>query len=69
MGLSVSRPWITEETLEAVDQMAVARLAKDTTEWRRLCNVVRAKTKADGERCIYLFASDAEGGMSDNGQV
>jgi len=27
------RPWITDETLEAVDQKAAARLTKDTKEW------------------------------------
>ena len=43
------RPWISNETLEAVDQKAAARLANDTKEWQRLSIVVRAKTRTDRE--------------------
>jgi len=51
---AISRiPWITDEILEAVYQKAAARLAKDTKEWRRLCSVVRVKTKGDRERYMY----------------
>ena len=54
------RPWITDKTLEAVDKKAAAQLAKDTKKWRRLCGVVRAKTKADRERYFNQLTSEAE---------
>src|SRR5271165_459343 len=54
------RPWISNETLEAVDQKAAARLANDTKEWRTLCSVVRAKTRADRETYINRLADEAE---------
>ena len=59
-------PWICYETLEAVDQKAAARLANDTQEWRRLCSVVRAKTKADREAYFNRLADEAEEGLSNN---
>ena len=46
-------PWITDKILEAVFQKAAPRLAKDSKEWRRLCSVVRVKTKGDRERYMY----------------
>ena len=53
--------------VEAVDQKAAARLAKDTKEWRRLCSVVRVKTKGVRERYMYhQLASEAEEGLSNN---
>ena len=60
------RPWITDETLEAVDQKAAARLAGGRAEWRRLCSVVRARTKADRERYYNQLADDAESGIQNN---
>src|SRR5277367_1491536 len=60
------RPWISDATLEAVDQKAAARLAKDTAEWRRLCGVVRAKTKADRKRYFNQLADEAEEGLNNN---
>ena len=60
------RPWISNETLEAVDQKAAARLANDTKEWRRLCSVVRAKTRADRETYFNRLADEAEEGLSNN---
>ena len=36
------RPWISDETLDAVDLKAAARLAKNEGEWQRLCSEVRA---------------------------
>ena len=59
-----SIPWITDKILEAVFQKAAPRLAKDTKEWRRLCSVVRVKTKGDRERYMYQFGSEAEEGLS-----
>lgn len=60
------RPWISNETLEAVDRKAAARLANDTNEWRRLCCVVRAKTKADRESYYNRLADEAEEGPGNN---
>ena len=59
-------PWITDEILEAVHQKAAARLAKDTKEWRRLCSVVRVKTKGDRERYFNQLAREAEEGLNNN---
>ena len=60
------RPWITDETLEAVDQKAAARLAKDTKEWRRSSSVVGAKTKAKNER---YFNQRSRGGPEQQGRI
>ena len=43
------RPWISNETQEAVDHKAAARLAHDTKEWRRLCSVVHARQEPTGK--------------------
>ena len=50
------RPWISNDTLKAVDQKAAERLAK---EWRRLCSVVHAKTRADRETYFNRLADEA----------
>ena len=60
------RPWISKETPEVVDQKAAARLANDTKEWRRLCSVVRAKTRADRETYFNRLSDEAEEGLSNN---
>ena len=54
------RTWISNETLEAVDQKAATRLVKDTKEWWRLCSVVRVKTRADREDYFNRLADEAE---------
>ena len=53
------RSSISDETLEAVDQKAAARLAKGEGEWRRLCSVVRATTKADREFYFNQLVDEA----------
>ena len=58
------RPWISNDTLEAVDQKAAAWLSNDTKEW--LCSVVRAKTRADRETYFNRLADEAEKGLSNN---
>jgi len=60
------RPWICNDTQEAVDQKAAARLANNTREWRRLCSVVRAKSRADREAYFNRLADEAEEGLSNN---
>ena len=57
--------------LSSVYQKAAARLAKDTKALlrptsRRLCSVVRVKTKGDRERYMYQLASESEEGLSNN---
>ena len=52
--------------VEAVDQKAAARLAKNEGELRRLCCVVRAKIKADRERYFNQLADEAEEGLNNN---
>ena len=57
--------------LSSVYQKAAAGLAKDTKALlrptsRRLCSVVRVKTKGDRERYMYQLASEAEEGLSNN---
>jgi hypothetical protein len=54
----------SNEILEVVYQKVAARLAKDNKELRRLCSVVRVKTKGTRERYMYQLASEAEESLS-----
>lgn len=38
-------------------------MVKDKKEWRRLCSVVRARTKADRDRYFNRLADEAEDGL------
>ena len=41
-------------------------MTNDTKEWRRLCSVVRAKTRADRETYFNRLADEAKEGLSNN---
>ena len=59
------QPWLTDETLQVLEDKATARKRQDTTERRRLQGVFRAKAK-DRERYYNNLADEVEEGLLPN---
>ena len=57
------QPWLTDETLQVLEDKATARKRHDTTERRRLQGVFRAKAKEDRERYYNNLADEVEEGL------
>ena len=60
------KPWLTDETLQVLEDKATARKRHNTTERRRLQGVFRAKAKEDRERYYNNLADDVEEGLLRN---
>jgi len=60
------QPWVTNETLQVLEDKATARKRQDTTERRRLQGVFRAKAKEDSERYYNNLADEVEEGLLRN---
>jgi len=60
------QPWLTDETLQVLEDKSTARKRQDTTERKRLQGVFRAKAKVDRERYYNNLADEVEEGLLRN---